>query len=165
MNRKSFLKLCIVFQFFLVFNISAQSDPKLKIASLTGDHYVFTTYRVYKGNHVSANGLYVLTKKGAVLIDTPWDTTQFQPLLDSIKKRHGANVVICIATHSHEDRTGGLEYFNKKGIKTYTSVLTDSICRATGEKRAKFHFKNDTTFKVGQYSFQTLYFRSRPYAG
>lgn len=33
------------------------------------------------------------------MFDTPWDTTQFQPLLDSIKFKHNMNVLMCIATH------------------------------------------------------------------
>lgn len=55
--------------------------------------------------------MYLVAKDGVVLFDTPWDTTQFQPLLDSIKLKHDKNVIICIATHAHEDRTGGLEYY------------------------------------------------------
>lgn len=91
------------------------------------------------------------------MIDTPWDTTQFQPLLDSIETKHHKKVVICIATHSHEDRTGGLAYYSKKGIKTFTSRLTDSISKKSGAKRAAYCFKNDTTFTVGSISFQTYY--------
>lgn len=101
------------------------NDNKLKITHLVGDFYVFTTFRDFKGTPFPSNGLYVVTNDGVVLIDTPWDTTQFQVLLDSIKIKHNKNVVMCIATHSHEDRTGGLEYYHQQGIKTYTTVQTD----------------------------------------
>jgi metallo-beta-lactamase class B len=101
--------------------------------------------------------MYLLTSEGAVLFDTPWDSTQFQPLLDSIKLKHGKQVVICIATHSHEDRTGGLEFYRNQGIKTYTTRQTDLISQVKHEKRAEFLLKKDTTFKVGQYAFQTFY--------
>lgn len=144
--------------FFCLCNIVfGQTEPALKISYLTKDMYVYTTYRDYKGSKTSSNGLYLVTDDGVMMIDTPWDTSQFQPLLDSIETRHHKKVVLCVATHSHEDRTGGLKYYRQKGIKTYTSALTDSISEKSGENRAEFCFKSDTVFRLGQYSFQTCY--------
>lgn len=143
--------------FISAFYWGQSETPKLKITHLMGDFFVFTTYNTYKGQLTSSNGLYMLTEKGAVMIDTPWDTTQFQPLLDSIKTKHNKSVVLCIATHSHKDRTAGLEFYKRKGIKTYTSKQTDEICKEQGEKRAEFYFARDTSFKIGNYSFQTFY--------
>jgi glyoxylase-like metal-dependent hydrolase (beta-lactamase superfamily II) len=132
-------------------------NQKLIITHLTGDYYVYTTYHEIDGAPFPANGLYLVTNAGVVMIDTPWDTTQFQPLLDSIQVKHNKNVVICIATHSHEDRTGGLEYYKQKGIKTFTTKQTDKICAKRNQKRAEFLMNKDTVFTVGQYSFQTFY--------
>jgi glyoxylase-like metal-dependent hydrolase (beta-lactamase superfamily II) len=129
----------------------------LKITHLTGDFYIYTTYNIYKGSPVPANGLYLVTNNGVAMIDTPWDSTQFQPLLDSIEYRHHKKVVLCIATHFHEDRTAGLEFYSHQGIKTYTTTQTDSICKKTNKKRAAFLLTKDSTFKLGQYRFQTFY--------
>ena len=129
----------------------------LTIAHLTGNFYVYTTYNNYKGTRIGANAMYLVTDKGVVLFDTPWDTTQFQPLLDSIKAKHNKNVVLCFATHFHEDRTGGLEYYRKQGIKTYTTVQTDEFSQKRGMKRAEFLLTKDTSFKVGSYTFETYY--------
>ncbi|MBI3233385.1 MAG: subclass B1 metallo-beta-lactamase [Bacteroidetes bacterium] len=92
-----------------------------------------------------------------MLFDTPWDTAQFQPLLDSIMMRHQKNVIMCLATHSHEDRTGGLDYYKHQNIKTYTTKYTDQICQQTNQKRAENLIVNDTTFTIGQYTFQTYF--------
>jgi metallo-beta-lactamase class B len=148
-----------MFFFCLLFNsVAAQrADTLLRISHLTGDFYVFETYSYYQGSRIPANGMYVLTTAGAVLFDSPWDTTQFQPLLDTIKARHNQPVVICIATHFHEDRTAGLEYFSQQGIRTYTTRLTDELSRKHGMKRAKYIIDRDTVFKVGQYSFQVFH--------
>lgn len=132
-------------------------ERNLKITHLTGDFYVFTTYNFYKGSTIPANGLYVVTNSGVIMIDSPWDTTQFQPLLDSIKLKHKKDVVLCIATHFHEDRTGGLEYYRSKGIATYTTKRTDELSKARGMKRAEFLIDQDTVFTFSQYSFQTYY--------
>jgi glyoxylase-like metal-dependent hydrolase (beta-lactamase superfamily II) len=147
----------ILIGLLLSVSLFGQTPPRLKITRLTKDFYVFTTYQTFKGASMSSNGMYFLADKGAVMIDTPWDTTQFQPLLDSIQIKHKKKVILCIATHSHEDRTGGLEYYKQKGIKTFTSKQTDEICKQRGEKRAEFHFSKDTTFKVGNILFQTFY--------
>ena len=150
--------LSILIISFYAFSICAQeANPKLAIEEVKEGFYVFTTYKYFKGKPMSANGMYVLTSEGAVLIDTPWDTTQFQPLLDSIKSKHGQEVVMCIGTHSHEDRIGGLEYYSKKGIKTYTSALTDQISKKYGDPRAVNTFQNDTTFNIGGKTFSTYY--------
>lgn len=139
---------------FFLGNVSAQD---LAISRLTGDFYIYTTYNNYKGTPFPSNGMYLVTDGGVVLIDTPWNPTQFQPLLDSIEKRHHKKAVICIATHSHDDRTAGLEYFKSKGIGTYSSQLTQKLCKANGEKQAEFTFKNDTVFNIGGYKIETFY--------
>ncbi len=147
----------LLFSFFAKDCISQHADTPLQITHLAGDFYVYTTYNVYHGDRIPANGLYMLTDKGTVLLDTPWDTTQFQPLLDSIRLRHHQSVVVCIATHFHEDRTGGLEYYKQKGIKTYTTRRTDELSETKGMKRAEFLINNDTVFTIGQHSFQTYF--------
>ncbi len=144
--------------FFCLTHVFAQAgDAKLKISHLTGDFYIYTTYSSYENYQVPANGMYLVTDKGAVMFDTPWDTTQFQPLLDSIKIKHNKNVAMCIATHWHSDRTAGLEYYRQQGIKTYTTVFTDELSKKNEKKRAEFLIARDTVFNVGKYSFETYY--------
>ncbi len=149
--------LTITFIFSMT-NIFGQTEiAKLKISHLTGDFYIYTTYSTYEGSQVPANGMYLLTKNGVVLFDTPWDTTQFQPLLDSIKLKHNKSVTLCIATHWHSDRTDGLEYYKQQGIKTYTTFLTDKLSKENNKKRAEYLMAKDTVFNVGQYSFEVYY--------
>ncbi len=145
---------------FLVIGLNSFGQSKnspLQISHLTGDFYVYRTFNDYKGNKISANAMYVVTDKGVVLFDAPWDKTQFQPLLDSIKSRHNKNVVMLFGTHSHEDRAGGFDFYRKKGIKTYSIKLTDDILKAQNEPRAEFIIPNDTTFTVGNHTFEVYY--------
>lgn len=142
---------------FFIHVFGQTADSSLKISHLTGDFYIFITYNLFQGSRTPANGMYLVTKDGVVMFDSPWDTTQFQPLLDSIKLRHHKNVVLCIATHFHDDRTGGLEYYKQQGIKTFTTRKTDDLSREKGKKRAEFLMDKDTVFSIGQYSFQTYF--------
>ncbi len=149
--------LTIIFIFSLNSIFGKKENQRLKISHLAGDFYIYTTYSTYEGSKIPANGMYLLTNNGIVLFDTPWDTTQFQPLLDSIKLKHNSSVTICIATHWHSDRTDGLEYYKQQGIKTYTTLLTDKLSKENNKKRAEFLMTKDTTFNVGQYSFEVYY--------
>jgi metallo-beta-lactamase class B len=140
----------ILFGWLLLYAVQSfgqanETDTNLKINQLTGDFYIYTTYNLYKGEKVPANGMYLVTNKGVVVFDTPWDTAQFQPLLDTIQARHHQSVLLCIATHFHDDRTAGLAYYAKQKIKTYTTVLTDQLSKKNNTKRADFLIVKDTS--------------------
>jgi metallo-beta-lactamase class B len=107
--------------------------------------------------HIPANAMYMVTDKGIVLFDTPWDKRYYQPLLDSLWKKHHKKVILCVSTHYHDDRTGGLEYYNKQGVKTYTTYMTDSLSVLHDNNRAKFILYQDTVFHLGRDSFITWY--------
>lgn len=155
MKRKILLIIAFVFSLTAVYG--QEENAKLRIAHLTGDFYIYTTYNLYKDHPVPANGMYLITTEGVVLFDTPWDTTQFQPLVDSIQAKHHKSVVLCFATHWHSDKTAGLEYYRQLGIKTYTTVLTDELSKKNDKKRAEFLMTKDTVFHVGSYSFETYF--------
>lgn len=111
----------LIFSFIAIIGIShasvyGQGKP-LVIEKINDKIYLFTTYNTYNGVKISANGLYMLTKKGAILFDTPWDATQYQPLLDSIQEKHQMSVIGVFASHWHEDRAGGFAYYNAKKFR------------------------------------------------
>ena len=147
----------IILFLFLTSNVFGQSKSLLQISHLTGDFYVYKTFHEYNGKMISANAMYLVTDKGVVMFDSPWDKTQFQPLLDSIQAKHDKIVIMYFATHSHADRAGGLEFYNQKGIKTYTIKLTDELLKKNNEKRAEFIIPNDTSFTVGDHTFRVYY--------
>lgn len=130
---------------------------QLKLSPLDENTCIFTTWQSYQGTPVSSHGLIKITEAGVLLIDTPWDTTQFQPLLDSIQTRFGQNVKWVISTHSHADRTAGLNYYKSKGIATYSSFSTWKICGERGEPQSEFQFYHDTLFQLGTTSVQTFF--------
>ena len=139
----------------LVFDIA---NAQLDIAHLTGNLYVYTTYHDLGGEKpYPANGTYLVTDQGVALIDAPWDSSQAQPLLDSIQKKHGKKVLLCIATHFHADRTGSFDYLQSKGIKTYSSKQTLELCRKYNEQQAQYTFSKDTVFTIGDHKIATFY--------
>lgn len=130
---------------------------KLDIHHLTGNYYVYTTYKDFNGTLFPSNSMYLVADEGVVMFDTPWDPEQFQPLLDSIQARHNKKVIMCIATHFHDDRTAGLEFLKNRGVKTYASYRTNDLCRERGEKHPEYIFEDNATFTIGNYKLETFY--------
>ena len=150
----------LVLFFFLIILSNAFGQTKnslLQISHLTGDFYVYKTFHKYQDSLISANAMYLVTNNGVVLFDAPWNKNQYQSLLDSIKVKHHKDVIMYFATHSHEDRAGGLDFYRQKGIKTYTIKGTDEILEKNKEPRAEFIISNDTVFKIGQHNFHVYY--------
>src|SRR5688572_26422786 len=81
-----FMKYSFTFFCWIIhwYTIHAQSAP-IQFSSLTENAFVYTTYNEFNGTLVPSNSMYFVTDAGIVVIDTPWDTTQFQPFLDSIE--------------------------------------------------------------------------------
>ena len=149
-----YLTLSLALAFSSALKVNGQG---LTISRLADDFYVYTTYKNLGGNWFPSNSMYLVTNAGVVLFDTPWDTTQFKPLLDSISARHKQQVVLCLSTHYHDDRTAGLTFLKSRGVKTYTSKQTRDLCRQHKEPEAEFYFLNDTVFTVGNRQFETYY--------
>ena len=145
----------VVFSLVSLTTICAQ--PTLEIKELQKNFYVYTAFNTYQDKKFPANGLYVVTSAGVIIIDTPWDTTQFSVLLDTIASRHGLGAIMCISTHFHEDRTGGLNYFNNAGLATYSTRATDAISTEKGFPRANNLINRDTVFRVGDIQMEVFY--------
>jgi metallo-beta-lactamase class B len=137
--------------------MAQNSHAPLAITPLSNNFYVYRSFGQYKGAPLPVNAMYLLTDSGVVIFDTPWDSTQCKPLLDSIVQRHHKRVVMCIVTHFHDDRTAGLGYFNRQGISTWSTRLTDSLCSQHGNNRATHLFSGDTVFTLGQYRFEVYW--------
>lgn len=130
----------------------------ITIKKVSDNFYVYTTFRALDdGQLFSSNGMYVLTDRAVLLFDTPWDTTQFFPLLDSIWKKHEKSVSFCMPTHSHDDRTAGLVYFKKVKIPTYSTKRIHENSLLKGEKVAEYRISEDTIITIDGVTFEIYY--------
>ncbi|MFA6058823.1 MAG: BlaB/IND/MUS family subclass B1 metallo-beta-lactamase [Taibaiella sp.] len=157
---KTNLFLILLLACIAPYSVFAQKERahSLTISKLTGDYYVYTTYGTLDdGSTFPSNSLYVVTQKGVVMVDVPWDTTQTLPLLDSIEKRHHKKVIACISTHFHADRTAGLDILKSRGVKTYATTQTLQLCKERNEQLAEYGISADTVFNFGDHILQTYY--------
>jgi glyoxylase-like metal-dependent hydrolase (beta-lactamase superfamily II) len=123
-------------------------EPQIK-----PNFYIYKTFGVFGGKEYSTNAVYLVTKKGVVLFDVPWQKTQYQSLLDTIQKRHNLPVIAVFATHSHEDRAGDLSFYNNKGIKTYATAKTNELLKKEGKATSTEIIETGKTYRIGGEKF------------
>lgn len=150
-------KITIGFSLFSGTVLMAQEKP-LIIQEVNPHLYVHTTYNIFNGKNFSANGMYLITKDGVILFDTPWDKTQYQTILDTIQERHHLPVIAVFATHSHEDRSGGFDYYNQMGIPTYATKQTNEILRKNNQATSTNEIELGKTYRFGVEKFIVEYF-------
>ncbi|MGA0560137.1 subclass B1 metallo-beta-lactamase [Larkinella sp. VNQ87] len=141
--------------------LTAQTPLKIKVTPLTDRLLVHTTYREYEGKPFPSNGLLVKTDDGVVLIDTGWDvltdTDQTRQLLAWIDENLHQPVRLCIVTHFHEDRVGGIGLLRKAGIRVVSTPLTAESAARNGYERPEPVLSNDTTLTVGKLPIRCFY--------
>lgn len=152
------VRISVAAVLFLLLAFGKETEvPALKITPLTSNCYIYTSYDWVDGTFFPANGLYIVTTGGVLLVDSPWTETHTQQLIDSVDKKHGKKITFCISTHFHADRTGGLDVLKKHGTKTWASKQTKELCIQRKEKQPEFTFEKDTVFNFGDISLETFY--------
>jgi metallo-beta-lactamase class B/metallo-beta-lactamase class B GIM len=129
--------LLTVLTLILVGHACAQDKiPDLVIKKIEKGVYLHQSFSQVEGfGLVSANGLVIIDEDKAFIIDTPWSEPDTEKLVKWIEKKK-LKLVGSISTHSHEDRTAGINWLNAHTIPTYASALTNQILKAEGKDLA-----------------------------
>jgi metallo-beta-lactamase class B len=114
------------------------------LTPLCDGFYVHLTY----WKDIAANGLVAETEKGVILVDTGWDTAQTRQLLDLIAARIRKPVLLCIISHCHADRLGGISLLKARGIRTISTAHTASLAAKGGYELPEGILPPDTMFTV-----------------
>jgi glyoxylase-like metal-dependent hydrolase (beta-lactamase superfamily II) len=126
--------------FILIFSYDLSAFDKLpdiEIKQIEQGVFLHKSYREVKGyGLVSSNGLIVVEKNQAFIIDTPWSEKDTELLLAWIDNNN-YQLRGSISTHSHEDRTAGIALLKKNHISTYAPRLTNKILTSTGKAAAE----------------------------
>ena len=147
------VKILLILLVCLINNINAQVKDFVIEPPLKKNLYLYKTFGVFGGKEYSTNALYLITRKGVVLFDVPWQKTQYQSLMDTIKKRHNLPVIAVFATHSHSDRAGDLSFYNNKGIDTYATSKTNELLKKEGKATSKKIIQTGKKYKIGGEEF------------
>ena len=154
-KMKYFYFLC----FFIIHFSSFSQDSTLhvRVSHLTGNFFIHTSYKILNKDTFPSNGLFVVSHNSIILFDTPWTEDQTLELIDTLKLRFHKSIAFCLVTHSHDDRTAGLNILKNNQAETFSSVKTKELCIEHNEKYAASAFQNDTSFSLDSVYFETYF--------
>jgi metallo-beta-lactamase class B len=136
-------------------------DKSIVLTKLSDKVWAHTSYNEWNGVKVPHNGLVVTTSKGAVLIDTAWDTVENQSkteeLLKMIKKHLQKKVVMAVVTHAHDDSVGGIQALHNEGIDVRSTLLTAKLAKESGYPSPSPTLDAKPVLKVGDTVIETFY--------
>lgn len=144
-----------IFLLFLCSSLIAQ--PPVKVSPLTEDVFVHTTYQLWNNEPFPSNGLIINTSAGIVLVDTGWGVEATEQLLDWIHKNLHKPVILCIVSHYHEDRLGGVGVLKKENIRSISTKKTALKAESMKYVLPEGILPEDTTFTIGNTTIQTFY--------
>ncbi len=128
--------------------------PRLTVTPIGEGVYVHVSYGIYQKTAIPANGLLIMTREGVVMVDTAWDTKadtdNTRQLLRYIADSLRQPVRLCIVTHAHEDRVGGISELHKAGVRVVSTPLTAQKSVQLGYESPEGILPADTTFTIGQ---------------
>lgn len=111
--------------------IDTYESENLKIERLTTNTFVHVSYLETKTyGKVACNGMIVLDKGEAIVLDTPSNDEATLELLNWIESKARSKTKAVVATHFHVDCLGGLNEFHKKQIPSYALNKTIELAKA-----------------------------------
>jgi len=113
--------------------------------------WVHTTY-IDDPNYgrIGANGLVIVSKEEAVLIDLPWTDEQTAALFDWVAENSGATIKAVVPTHFHQDCMGGLAEAHRRRATSYACDKTIEFARRDHLPVPKLPFRLRATIHCGE---------------
>ncbi|MFV0396677.1 MAG: subclass B1 metallo-beta-lactamase [Bacteroidales bacterium] len=145
--------LLFVLTTFLSFAQTVQVNENLSITQLSDRIYTYTAWaEMGSWGRVGSNGVVVIGATDAILLDTPVSESQTVELIEWIKSTTKSPITYFVPNHWHEDCVGGLEYLNKRGVKSYANHLTNELLKKKNLPVAKESFNDSLTIDLGNVS-------------
>ena len=137
-------------------HIKINSD--LELFKLTPDCYLYTAWAdMGHWGRVGSNGLVVISKAKALLIDSPTLASQTVELAWWFDNNLTVTFESFIPGHWHDDCVGGLAWLNRNGAKTYANRLTNEILASKGLEQSNVSFSDSLSIKVGNIKVEAYY--------
>ena len=143
--------LCFSF-LILLLGVEAQVKP-IQTQKVNDQLYVYQTYNYFEGVEYSANGMFLVTRKGVVMFDVPWQHSQYQEMINLFKTQFNLPLIAIFVTHSHDDRAGDLSFFKSKNVPTYATKETNELLKKEGKTTSEFEINTGKTYRFGPESF------------
>lgn len=131
--RKVLLVLSLI---LILYRSNAQESKQIfinkdiQIEQLSDSIYRHITWKESEQfGRFSSNGMIVIKKGQAIMIDTPFDNEKTEIIVNYLKDSMEVELIKLISGHFHLDCIGGLGYIQGKGIESIASNHTVNKCK------------------------------------
>lgn len=107
---------------------------------------------------VPCNGLIVRNNNETIIFDTTTGTKSSEELIKWIQETLHCRINAIIATHFHDDCTGGLQAFDDHNIPSYAYFKTIQFTKDNNYVVPKNSFEDSLTLKIGDESVMAKFF-------
>ncbi|MBU1012071.1 MAG: subclass B1 metallo-beta-lactamase [Bacteroidetes bacterium] len=137
MIKKVFCFLLVIVIGFLAINpIFGQTKQRIDINKDIQLHYLQDSIYVHvtwdsieNFGRFSSNGMIIIKKGQAIMIDTPMDNDKTEKIATYLKDSLNVDLVKLIIGHFHDDCLGGLGYIQSKEIESVANSRTIDLCK------------------------------------
>ncbi|TGL87849.1 subclass B1 metallo-beta-lactamase [Leptospira congkakensis] len=136
---------------------ASQHSASLEWIKIKETVWIHRSFGEFGGQVYSANGLVVLTNKGAVVVDTPWTESQTEELFSEVQVRFQKEILFLIVTHAHDDRMAGVPLFQKRNIPVYSTSLTAKLAKERGFGKTNPILDIQTRLPAGNQSIEVFF--------
>jgi len=106
----------------------------------------------------SSNGMIIINKGQAIMIDTPFDNEKTEIIVSYLKDSMNVELVKLISGHFHVDCIGGLEYIQSLEIESIASNHTVNKCKELGLLVPSTPFKDELIVDLNGLKLVCKYF-------
>ncbi len=129
--------------------ISYQSE-ELIVHKLSENSFVHETFlQTNDWGKVSCNGFVYTSNSEAIIFDTPSNDQASKELIAFLRDSMKLDIKYIVPTHFHIDCLGGLEIFQKAGIKSISNKETQTLAEKSGYTTPVKTFKNEKKLVIG----------------
>jgi metallo-beta-lactamase class B len=134
-------------------------DDDIQLIHLQDSVYVHVTWHNTDAfGRFPSNGLIVIRKGQALMIDTPMDNDKTERLTNYLKESMSVDLVKLIIGHFHDDCMGGLGYLQSIGIESIANVMTVEKCKEIELPVPSTSFTDSLTFDFNGAQIDCRYF-------
>ncbi len=144
--------------------ISGQSNEivinnDIQLTLLQDSIFIHTTWHNSENyGRVPSNGMVIIKKGQAIMIDTPMDNEETRQLAVFLKDSLHVSLVKHIAGHYHADCIGGLEYLQNQGVESIANSMTVKKCNELGLPVPSTSFDDSLKFSFNGLQIVCRYF-------
>lgn len=130
----------------------------IQVRKLSDKAYLYTAWAdIGSWGRVGSNGLILVDRGKAFLLDTPMHEKQTEELAQWIKSELKARIVGFVPGHWHTDCVGGLDYLNRNRVRSYAGERTNAILKEEGKPGAKYTFKDSVALALNDIKIECYY--------